>query len=60
MSLIVVVGIKQIFLKSIVNNIKIVLDCVYIPPINAYIPIFLNFLNHYLIIIGDFNFNSFD
>lgn len=31
-----VLGIEQVFLKLILNNIKIILGCIYIPPNNSY------------------------
>jgi|UniRef100_A0A2S2QT69 hypothetical protein len=64
------VGIEQIFLKLTVNNIKIIIGCVYRPP-NASFDIYSNhcdiidsipfkFPEHYFVIVGHFNLSNFD
>lgn len=63
-------GIEQIFLNLTINNIKIIIGCVYIPPgtssdiysnyCDIVESIFFRFPEHYFIIVGDFNLSSFD
>lgn len=65
-----VVGIEQIFLNLTVNNIKIIIGCVYIPPgassdiysnhCDIVESIFFRFPERYFLIVGDFNLSSFD
>jgi hypothetical protein len=65
-----VVGIEQTFLKFTVNNIKIIISCVYIPS-NASFDLYSNhcdiiesihfkFSEHYFVIVSDFNLSNFN
>jgi len=63
-------GIEQVFLKLILNNIKIILGCIYIPPDSScdvyskhcevIESIYLMYPDYNYVITGDFNLNQFD
>lgn len=66
----IIPGIEQIFIKIEINNINIILGCIYIPPDTTNAIYFshcevvetidTNFPDFNFVIIGDFNLSNFD